>query len=157
MGKIFCFQNSKYFKIILFILIFFSFCFSSYSNDVKKRAKNMNKMTKIVIKFDRIFKTDDIDFERIIKIGKQLKKLGVEFPSYSMPDSKKGNSKKSMWNDREVFLKMNQDFVDAVEDFIVVSEEKNKDKSWEKFKIVFDECQICHHKFARAKINLLED
>ena len=46
MGKIFCFQNSKYFKIILFILIFFSFCFSSYANDVKKRAKNMNKMTK---------------------------------------------------------------------------------------------------------------
>ena len=146
-------------KIIFFLSIFFIFfySFSSEAKDNKKREKNIDKMTKIVIKVDRIFKSGDIDFERLVKIGTQLKKLGIEFPSYSMPDSERGGSKSSMWTERELFLKMNQDFVDAVDDFIIASAEKNKDEVWTKFKVAFEECQTCHHKFARAKINLLED
>ena len=146
-------------KFILILSIFFISLssLSSEAKDNKKREKNMVKMTKIVIKVDRIFKSGDIDFERLVKIGTQLKKLGIEFPSYSMPDSERGGSKSSMWTERELFLKMNQDFVYAVDDFIIASKEKNKDEAWETFKIAFEECQTCHHKFARAKINLLED
>jgi len=145
----------SYFLTALLLLFFTSF--SSFAKDNKKREKNMKKMTKITIKIDRIFKTDDIDYTRLIKIGNQLKKLGIEFPDYSLPDSERGGSKSSMWTERELFLKMNQDFVDAVDDFINTAETNNRDETWNKFKIVFEECQNCHHKFARAKINLLED
>ncbi|PPR42421.1 MAG: hypothetical protein CFH21_01119 [Alphaproteobacteria bacterium MarineAlpha5_Bin11] len=143
------------FSLIIIFLIFLSF--SSFANDNKKREKNMKKMTKITIKIDRIFKSEDIDYDRLIRIGNQLMKLGIEFPDYSRPDSEKGTSKSSMWTERELFLKMNQDFVDSVEDFVNVAKQNNRENTWDKFKVVFNECQNCHHKFARAKINLLED
>ena len=146
-------------SLIKYLVIFFLVIFSLnlFGKDNKKREKNMDKMTKITIKIDRIFKSNEIDYQRVIKIGKQLKKLGIEFPSYSKPDSEVGRSKKSMWTERELFLKMNQDFVDAVEGFIVAASTENKEETWAKFKVAFEECQKCHHKFARAKINLLED
>ena len=149
--------NKSIISFFLILLIFLFFSFSLLANDNKKREKNMKKMTKITIKIDRIFKTDDIDYIRLVKIGIELKKLGIEFPDYSMPDSERGNSKSSMWTDRALFLEMNQDFVDAVDDFIKVAETNNRENTWSKFKVAFDECQRCHHKFARAKINLLED
>ena len=119
--------NKSIISFFLILLIFLFFSFSLLANDNKKREKNMKKMTKITIKIDRIFKTDDIDYIRLVKIGNQLKKLGIEFPDYSMPDSERGNSKSSMWTDRELFLEMNQDFVDAVDDFIKVAETNNRE------------------------------
>ena len=145
------------FSIILFFVIISSSLIADDHKDHKKRDKNMTKMTKITIKIDRIFKSDNIDFTRLVKIGKQLKKLGIEFPDYSKPDSNRGSSKSSMWTERELFLDMNQDFVDSVDGFILAAEKKDKEDAWKKFKVAFDECQRCHHKFARAKINLLED
>ena len=145
------------FSITLFFVIISSSLIADGHKDHKKRDKNMTKMTKITIKIDRIFKSDNIDFTRLAKIGKQLKKLGIEFPDYSKPDSNRGSSKSSMWTERELFLDMNQDFVDSVDGFILAAEKKDKEDAWKNFKVAFDECQRCHHKFARAKINLLED
>ena len=77
------------FSITLFFVIISSSLIADDHKDHKKRDKNMTKMTKITIKIDRIFKSDNIDFTRLVKIGKQLKKLGIEFPDYSKPDSNK--------------------------------------------------------------------
>tara|TARA_B100000029_G_C17583070_1_gene960262 strand:+ start:1440 stop:1904 length:465 start_codon:yes stop_codon:yes gene_type:complete len=151
------YKSIIFFLITLFFVIISSSLIADGHKDHKKREKNMSKMTKIIIKVDRIFKSDNIDFTRLIKIGNQLKTLGIEFPDYSKPDSNKGSSKSSMWTERELFLDMNQDFVDSVDGFIEAAEKNDKKDTWNKFKIAFDECQRCHHKFARAKINLLED
>ena len=56
----------KKFILILSIFFIFFYSFSSEAKDNKKREKNMVKMTKIVIKVDRIFKSGDIDFERLV-------------------------------------------------------------------------------------------
>ena len=125
------------FSITLFFVIISSSLIADDHKDHKKRDKNMTKMTKITIKIDRIFKSDNIDFTRLVKIGKQLKKLGIEFPDYSKPDSNRGSSKSSMWTERELFLDMNQDFVDSVDGFILASEKKDKEDAWKKFKNKF--------------------